>query len=62
MSGVSSIEAVKKKIKVLQAQAEEAEERAEVLQRQLEEEKRARDEVNARTHSWNHVTLTAALS
>lgn len=43
--GVNSIEAVKKKIKVLQEQAEEAEERAERLQREVEKEKRTREEV-----------------
>lgn len=51
--GANSIDAVKKKIKVLQDQAEEAEERAERLQRQAEEEKRVREQVNAQldTHT-----------
>lgn len=43
--GMNSIEAVKKKIKVLQDQAEEAEERAERLQKEVEKEKRVREEV-----------------
>lgn len=47
MAGTNSIDAVKRKIKVLQQQADEAEERAEVLQRQVEEEKRAREQVNS---------------
>lgn len=47
--GVNSIDAVKKKIKVLQEQAEEAEERAERLQREVEKEKRTREEVHIYT-------------
>lgn len=43
--GTNSVEAVKKKIKVLQEQAEEANERAEKLQRELDKERRAREEV-----------------
>ncbi|MEQ2186643.1 hypothetical protein GOODEAATRI_030672 [Goodea atripinnis] len=42
---MNSIDAVKKKIKVLQEQAEEAEERAERLQKEVEKEKKTREEV-----------------
>lgn len=45
MSGNNSIDAVKRKIKVLQQQADAAEERAETLQRQVEEEKTSREQV-----------------
>uniref|UniRef100_A0A3Q3G605 Uncharacterized protein n=1 Tax=Labrus bergylta TaxID=56723 RepID=A0A3Q3G605_9LABR len=44
--GLNSIDAVKKKIKVLQEQAEEAEERAEKLQSEVDKEKRSREEVH----------------
>ncbi|TNN41478.1 Tropomyosin alpha-4 chain [Liparis tanakae] len=42
--GLNSIDAVKKKIKVLQEQAEEAEDRAVLLQKEVEKEKMAREE------------------
>lgn len=45
MSGANHIDAVKKKIRVLQEQAEEAMERAERLQKEVEKERRAREEV-----------------
>lgn len=45
MSGSISVDAVKKKIKVLQDQVEEAMERAERLQKEVEKERRAREEV-----------------
>jgi len=53
--GLNSIDAVKKKIKVLQEQAEEAEDRAVLLQKEVEKEKMAREEVH--THAHCH-TLT----
>lgn len=46
MSGANSIDAVKKKIRVLQEQAAEAMERAERLQKEVEKERRAREEVH----------------
>lgn len=45
MSGAISVDAVKKKIKVLHDQVEEAMERAEKLQKEVEKERRAREEV-----------------
>lgn len=45
MSGPTSIDAVKKKIRVLQEQAEEAMERAEKLQKEVEKERKAKEEV-----------------
>lgn len=46
MSGANRIDTVKKKIRVLQEQAEEAMERAERLQKEVEKERRAREEVH----------------
>lgn len=51
--GVNSIDAVKKKIKVLQEQAEEAEDRAERLQKEVEKEKRSREEVHTPSFTCN---------
>lgn len=49
MAGATSLEAVKRKIRVLQDQADGAEERAERLQKQLVEERKAREQVSAFT-------------
>lgn len=46
MAGGSSLEAVKKKIKSLQGQADAAEERATLLQRELNQERSAREAVS----------------
>lgn len=46
MAGGSSLEAVKKKIKSLQEQADVAEERAALLQRELNVERTAREAVS----------------
>lgn len=46
MAGATSLEAVKRKIKSLQDQADGAEDRAERLQKQLLEERKAREQVS----------------
>lgn len=46
MAGVASLEAVKRKIKSLQGQADSAEERAERLQKELGLERKARESVS----------------
>lgn len=46
MAGGSSLEAVKKKIKSLQEQADAAEDRASSLQRELNKERRAKETVS----------------
>lgn len=46
MAGATSLEAVKRKIKFLQEQADGAEERAERLQKELLAERKAREQVS----------------
>lgn len=45
MASVNSLDAVKRKIQTLQQQADDAEDRAQVLQRQLDSERELREKV-----------------
>lgn len=51
MAGAASLEAVKRKIKSLQEQADVAEQRAERLQKELILQKKAREQVSTFTHA-----------
>lgn len=59
MAGGSSLEAVKKKIKSLQDQADVAEDRAASLQRDLNQERSARESVS-RSWLFKAISLQAA--
>lgn len=56
MTGASSLDAVKRKIKFLQEQADGAEEKSERLQRELLAEKSVRAKVSI--CQWPHITST----
>lgn len=49
MAGMNSLDAVKRKIQSLQQQADDAEDRAQVLQRELDSERELREKVRPQT-------------
>lgn len=56
MAGVTSLDAVKRRIKSLQEQVDAAEDRAERIQKELLAERKARDQVSMLTYASCSVT------
>lgn len=54
MASVNSLDAVKRKIQYLQQQADDAEDRAQVLQRQLDSEREIREKVRQSNSLYYH--------